>query len=117
MDENKLKSAIEAILFASGDPVPGERISLVLAVPEEDVFSAAAELAEEYESGGRGIRLLRLENRLQLCSAPEFAQAVVKVMERRKPPRLSDSALEALAITAYFQPVTRAYIDQVRGVK
>jgi segregation and condensation protein B len=116
MDDNKLKSAIEAILFASGDPVPGERISLVLAVPEEDVFSAAAELAEEYESGGRGIRLLRLENRLQLCSAPEFAQAVVKVMERRKPPRLSDSALEALAITAYFQPVTRAYIDQVRGV-
>ena len=53
---------------------------------------------------------------LQLCSAPEYAQDIVHALEKRKPPKLSQSALEVLAICAYFQPVTRAYVDQVRGV-
>ena len=96
----ELTSALEAILFASG----------------ESILRCAAELAEEYEKNGRGIRLLRLDDRLQLCSAPEYAPYVTKALEQRKPAQLSQSALETLAITAYFQPVTRAYIDQVRGV-
>lgn len=116
MDAKKLKSTIEAILFAAGDPVPEARISLVLGVPEEDVDDCGRALMEEYERDGRGMRVLRLDGKLQLCSAPEFAQVIVKTMERRKPPMLSQPALEALAIVAYFQPVTRAYIDQVRGV-
>ncbi|HAJ66402.1 MAG TPA: SMC-Scp complex subunit ScpB, partial [Clostridiales bacterium] len=64
----------------------------------------------------RGIRLLHLGDKLQLCSAPEYAPYITKALEQRKPPMLSPSALETLAIVAYFQPVTRAYIDQVRGV-
>ncbi len=116
MDESRLKSAIEAILFAAGEPVPAARISLVLGVPEEDVTQCASLLAKEYTDGERGVRLLTLEDKLQLCSAPEYAQLITKTMERRKPPMLSQPALEALAVTAYFQPVTRAYIDQVRGV-
>jgi segregation and condensation protein B len=116
MDDNKLKSAMEAILFASGEPVPAARISLVLGVPEEDVLDCGKALAEEYIAGKRGLRVLKLEDKFQMCSAPEFAPAIIKTMERRKPPMLSQPALEALAIVAYFQPVTRAYIDQVRGV-
>ena len=116
MTEEKLKPAIEAILFASGEPLPAARLSLALGVAEEDVFSCAAVLAEEYESRGRGIRLLRLGDSLQLCSAPEYSRGAAKAIEHRAPPRLSQSALEALAIIAYFQPVTRAYVEQVRGV-
>ena len=111
-----LKSALEAILFASGESIPAARLSLVLGTEEEEVFRCAAELAEEYETNERGIRLLRLDDRLQLCSAPEYAPYIAKALEQRKPAQLSQSALETLAIVAYFQPVTRAYIDQVRGV-
>ena len=116
MDKNELKSTIEAILFAAGEPVPSARISLILSVDEEEVLKAADELAEEYSSNQRGICLLHLNDKLQLCSAPRFAGAITKTLEQRKPPMLSQPALETLAIVAYFQPVTRAYIDQVRGV-
>ena len=116
MTDEKLKSAIEAILFASGEPLPAARLSLALGVAEEDIYSCADALAEEYESNGRGIRLLRLGANLQLCSSPEFAKEAARAIEHRAPPRLSQSALEALAIIAYFQPVTRAYVEQVRGV-
>ena len=111
-----ISSAIEAILFAAGESVPAERISLILGIDEKEIYSAAKELADEYERQSRGIRLLRLENKLQLCSAPEFAEYISKALEQRKPPMLSKPALETLSIVAYFQPVTRAYIDQVRGV-
>ncbi len=111
-----ISSAIEAILFASGDSVPIARLSLILEVSEGEIEYAAAALNEKYETEQRGIRLLKLDNSLQMCSAPEFATYITKTLEQRTPPRLSQSALEALAIVAYFQPVTRAYIDQVRGV-
>ena len=116
MDIIELTPALEAVLFASGDPVPVARLSLVFGVPEEDIIVTAAKLAEYYESNARGIRLLRLGNTLQLCSAPEHAKTIARVIEHRAAPKLSPSALEALAIIAYFQPVTRAYVEQVRGV-
>lgn len=116
MEMNELKSAIEAILFAAGEPVPAARISLILSVDEEDVYSAAKALSDEYSFNQRGVRLLRLDDKLQLCSSPEYAMLITKVLEHRKPPMLSQPALETLAVVAYFQPVTRAYIDQVRGV-
>lgn len=111
-----ISSAIEAILFASGDSVPIARLSLILEASEGEIEYAAAALNEQYEKEERGIRLLKLDDSLQLCSAPEYAAYITKALEQRTPPRLSQSALEALAIVAYFQPVTRAYIDQVRGV-
>ncbi len=116
MDRTYLMSAIEAILFASGDPVPAARIALVLGAEVDDVESSAALLAEDYIQTGSGLRLLRLDDKLQLCSAPEQAQNVTRALEQRRPPRLSQAALEVLAVVAYFQPVTRAYIDQIRGV-
>ena len=111
-----LSSAIEAILFASGEAFPISRISLILGAEVKEVELAAAFLQNEYADNKRGIRLLRLDDKLQLCSAPEYAQIISLALEQRKPPVLSQSALETLAVVAYFQPVTRAYIDQVRGV-
>lgn len=116
MEFEKIISAVEAILFAAGDPVPAGRIAKVLGVETEQVFKAAKALADRYSYECRGIRLLRLDEKLQMCSSPEFSQEITRVLEQRKPPKLSQAALEVLAIVAYYQPVTRAYIDQVRGV-
>lgn len=111
-----ISSAIEAILFAAGDSIPIDRLSLILGTPEDEVSLIVRELAEKYEREGRGMRVLRLDDRLQMCSAPEYAPYITRALEQRKPPMLSQPALETLAVVAYFQPVTRAYIDQVRGV-
>ena len=116
MKINETASAIEGILFASGTPVPAERIAKVLGVPTEDVLKAADTLANGYVQENRGLRLVHLNGSLQLCSAPELAGDILRAMEQRRPPQLSQAALEALAITAYFQPVTRAYIEKLRGV-
>ena len=116
MDFNEICAALEAILFASGDPVPMQRAALVLGVEPQIISDAAQALNDRYSEQGSGIRLLRLDGDLQLCSAPEYADVVTRALEQRKPPRLSPAALEVLSVVAYFQPVTRAYIDQVRGV-
>lgn len=116
MDNKEIESKIEAILFAAGEPVPAARIALVLGVEAAEVLQSAKRLSDEYSFDRRGFRLVRMGDSLQLCSAPEHAQDIVHALERRKPPKLSQSALEVLAICAYFQPVTRAYVDQVRGV-
>lgn len=116
MTDSNLKAAIEAILFASGDPVPAERIALVLDEQTERVVAMAQELMAEYDEQQRGIRLVRLNDSFQLHSAPEYAQPITRVLEQRRAPKLTQTSLEVLAIVAYFQPVTRAYIEQIRGV-
>lgn len=108
--------AMEAILFASGDPVPIEKLAQVLEIEREDVIDCAESLSQEYKKRDAGICVRRLEDSYQLCSQPEYADLIVKMMRHRKPPKLSQAALEVLAIVAYFQPVTRAYIEDVRGV-
>ena len=113
---NDLSSAIEAILFAAGEAVPSARISLILGVNESEVMECASSLQQEYVQSNRGIRILRLDDKLQMCSAPEYSAYIGKILEQRKPPMLSQAALETLAIVAYFQPVTRAYVEQLRGV-
>ena len=116
MELKALESAIEAILFAAGDPVPAERICTALEQDRETVDAVCQRLADDYSYERRGIRLIRLEDSWQMCSAPEHASAIRKTLESRKPARLSQTALEVLAIVAYFQPVTRTYIEQIRGV-
>lgn len=116
MELHDIESAVEGILFASGDPMPAGRIAQVLGVETDDVLDCAKVLSDSYAFERRGIRLVRMEDSLQLCSAPELSDYIVRALEQRKPPRLSQSALEVLAIVAYYQPVTRAYIDQMRGV-
>ncbi len=116
MELKELESAIEGILFAAGDPVTTERICVTLEQDRETVDAVCQRVADPYSVAGRGLRLIRLENSWQMCSAPEHAAYIRKAFENRKPARLSQPALEVLAIIAYFQPVTKAYIEQVRGV-
>jgi len=116
MDSHDIECAIEAILFVSGEPVKLKRIAEVLEITEPDAEAAADSLRDGYSFGRRGIRLLRLEDSLQLCSSPEYAGHIRMALETRKPPKLSQPALEVLSIIAYFGPVTKAYIEQIRGV-
>jgi len=116
MDSHYIERAIEAILFASGEPVKVSRIAAVLGVEEADVVAASNGMRDRFSYERRGIRILRLEDTLQMCSSPEFADDIRRALEARKPPQLSQPALEVLSIIAYFQPVTRAYIEQIRGV-
>jgi len=116
MDSHEVESAIEAILFVSGEPVKISRIADVLGIAENEVELAGDRLRDNYSFVRRGIRLVRLEDTLQLCSSPEYADYIRKALETRKPPQLSQPALEVLSIIAYFGPVTKAYIEQIRGV-
>ena len=116
MEIKELEAALEGVLFAAGDPVPVERLCLGLEVDRPTLEAVAQQLMDKYSYDRRGIRLVRLDSSYQLCSAPEFAPYIRKTLESRKPARLSQPALEVLAIVAYYQPVTRAYVDQVRGV-
>ena len=115
MDSREITPALEAILFTAGDSVEISRIGKVLGAEPWDVRQAAEELAREYETQGRGIRLLRLEDKLQMVGAPDYDEAVNRCLEKRRAPKLSPTALEVLSIVAYYQPVTRAYIEQLRG--
>mgnify|MGYP005785589811 CR=1 FL=1 len=103
-------------MFAAGEPVAVERLCLGLEVDRPTLDAVAQRLMDQYSYDRRGIRLVKLDTSYQLCSAPEFAPYIRKTLESRKPARLSQPALEVLAVIAYYQPVTRAYIDQVRGV-
>ena len=116
MEHEELLSVIEAILFAAGDPVPASRIALVTGEETQTIVSAARELAAAYEENRCGMRLVQMNDLLQLCSAPEYAEYIRRALEQRKPPKLSQPALEVLTIIAYYQPTTRAYVDQIRGV-
>ena len=116
MEVKEIESAIEGILFAAGEPVGVERLCLALESDRNTVDAVCKRLADRYSYERRGVRLVRLETSYQLCSAPEFAPYIRKAFETRRPARLSQPALEVLAIIAYNQGATRAYVDQVRGV-
>ena len=115
-DLKEIQLAMEAVLFAAGEPVGVERLCLALEIDRATADAVAQKLMDDYSYSRRGIRLVRLDTSYQLCSAPEYADLIRKTFESRRPPRLSPPALEVLAIIAYYQPTTRAYVDQVRGV-
>ena len=115
-ERKELEAAVESILFAAGDPVETDRIAMALEQPRETVEGVLADLGNHYAFDRRGVRLLHLEDSWQLCSAPDYGELIHKALEIRKPAKLSQPALEALTIVAYFQPTTRAYVDQIRGV-
>jgi len=116
MEVQNITAAVEGILFASGEPVPMKRLASVLEIDDRAVEYAIVQLEAHYNDGERGVRVLRMEDAVQLCSAPEYADVIRRMLEKRRVPQLSPTALEVLAIVAYFQPVTRAYVEKVRGV-
>lgn len=116
MEMKEIESAVEGILFASGEPVQTDRICVALEMDHPTVEQVLQKLMDYYAYERRGIRLLRMEDTWQLCSAPDYADVIRKAFEIRKPAKLSQPALEVLTIIAYYQPTTRAYVDQIRGV-
>lgn len=116
MEQIDLQRAIEAILFAAGERIEISRLSAVLEADEMDVEAAVNALADELAFNRRGIRIIRLEKGYQMVSSGEMADYVTRALETRKPPRLSASQLEALTIIAYYQPATKAMVEQIRGV-
>ena len=116
LEMKDIESAIEGILFASGEPVGIDRICMALELDRPTAELVLQKLADYYSYERRGIRLVQMEESYQLCSAPEYADNIRKAFEIRKPAKLSQPALEVLTIIAYYQPTTRAYVDQIRGV-
>ena len=116
MDKKEMEAAVESILFASGEPVNIERICVALAIDRPTAERILQGLMDYYAYERRGMRLLKIEDCCQLCSAPDYVEAIRRAFEIRKPAKLSQPALEVLTIIAYYQPVTRAYVDQIRGV-
>jgi len=116
LDTKELAAAAEGILFAAGEPVHIDRICMALETSRDETERALQSLGDYYAFERRGIRLLHMEDSWQLCSAPDYAAAIRRAFEVRRPAKLSQPALEVLAAIAYYQPTTRAYVDQIRGV-
>lgn len=116
MEITELQRIIEAILFAAGEPIELNRLAQSAEEDPALVRQAADQLADELSFNRRGIRIIKLENAYQMVSSGEMADYVTKALETRKPPRLSSSQLETLTIIAYYQPATKAMVEQIRGV-
>ena len=116
MEQEQLQRAIEAILFAAGECIEVSRLSAVLEADPKDIKKAADALADELAFERRGIRVLKLDKGYQMVSSGEMADYITAALETRKPPKLSSSQLEALTIVAYYQPATKAMVEQIRGV-
>ena len=116
MEFEQLQRAIEAILFAAGEPVETVRLAHALETDINEIIRAAQALADTYAFERRGVRLVRLAKAWQMVSSGEMADYVTKALETRKPPKLSGAQLESLTIIAYYQPATKAMVEQIRGV-
>jgi segregation and condensation protein B len=116
LEMREVEAAIEGILFASGEPVSVERICVAMNMDRATVELVLQKLTDYYAYERRGMRLIKMEDNYQMCSAPEYGELIRKAFEVRRPAKLSQPALEVLTIIAYYQPTTRAYVDQIRGV-
>lgn len=116
MDLIELKPALEAILFANGNPVSSARIAETLELTVKQTQELISILIDEYSSPDRGLQVLRLEDNVQMVTKKEHSEKIRRVMELRRNTPLSQAAIEVLAVIAYNQPVTKAFIEQVRGV-
>ena len=124
MEIKEYQAVIEAVLFASGEPVSVDRLAEILELDKPTVLKLAQSLQERLEQKDSGVCLLRIDNQFQMASKPEYGDIIRKVMDMRRNVPLSPAAMEVLSIVAYNQPVTKAYnqpvtkafIEQIRGV-
>ncbi len=114
MDEQV--TTAEAILFACGDPVETARLAQVLEIPESEVPPLMDTLQERYTSTGSALRVMQLGNAYQLGTRQEFADIIRKAMEQERMRPLTAAAMEALTIVAYNQPVSKGFVERVRGI-
>ena len=116
MEEAEIKRAIEAILFAAGDPVGVDRMAIAIGAGRDQIEENLKALMDAYSFERRGMRIIRLEDAYQMVSAQELSEVISRALETRTPPKLSASALETLTVIAYYQPTTKAFVEQIRGV-
>ena len=116
MKVQQLQAAAEAILFAAGEPLELVRIAEALELDEEYTAKILERLGAELDERESGLCLVRMEDRYQLCTRTQFQDVIRGVLEVKKNAPLSSAAFEVLAVIAYSQPVTKSYIEQVRGV-
>lgn len=117
MEIKKLQGAIEAVLFASGEPVSLDRLSKVLELDSQTAAKLMQNVMDEYNHDeNKGVRIVKLEDSFQMCTNGEYSSIVRKVLDLHRNTPLSQAAMEVLAIIAYNQPVTKAFIEQIRGV-
>ena len=111
-----IECALEAVLFSLGEAVEIDRLAEALEVREDEVRNAFTTLQEKYERENRGIKLIEIENSIQMCSNPDYFECIKRVTQIKKQAGLSSAALETLSIIAYNQPVTKGTIEFIRGV-
>ncbi len=110
------KSALEAILFAAGEPLSLDRLAQALEVSLAEAQDLAMQLSEDFRKRESGLQIVRLENGYQMCTNPAYGEVVRKTLDLRRNAPLSQAAMEVLAVVAYNQPVTKSFVEQVRGV-
>ena len=116
MSNNNILASLEAMLFAAGDPVEPEKLADVLDIDIENVIKMLGHLEALYDENQRGLRLIRIDGKYQLCTREEYAEEVKGLLEIKKNTPLSQAAFEVLAIVAYNKSVTKSFIEQIRGV-
>lgn len=116
MNKKELLSAFEAVLFASGEPISIERLSQVFEISPEEVIENVEELSKKLKRNSSGLHIVRLENMYQMATKEDYALYIKRAFDIRRRTPLSPAALEVLAVVAYNQPVTKSFIEQVRGV-
>lgn len=116
MEIEKIKSIIEAILFAAGRQVNIKELMISLELPKDDLENIIASMQEEYKEQNRGIEIIKVDESYQLCTKKELYEYIYPILDKRSKPNLSNAALETLAIIAYNPKITRAEIEAIRGV-
>ena len=111
-----IECALEAVLFSLGEAVEIERLAEALEVREDEIKNAFLNLQKKYKDENRGIKLIEIENSIQMCSNPDYFECIKRVTQIKKQAGLSSAALETLSIIAYNQPVTKGTIEFIRGV-
>lgn len=116
MTTKELIKAFEAVLFASGEPISIDRFSQVFEITPEKTVSVMEALSQKMEENDSGLKLVRMDNTYQLATKTEYAEHIKKIFDIKRKTPLSPAALEVLAVIAYNQPITKAFVEQVRGV-
>lgn len=116
MEVKKARAAIQAILFASGDPISADRLSAALDIDKSTVLKLMENLIDDFDRDDCGICIIKLNDRYQMCTKPRYSDYVRRAMDLRRHTPLSQAAMEVLAIIAYNQPVTKSFVEQIRGV-
>lgn len=116
MEINKVKSIIEAILFSAGRIVEAKELMAILELSNEDIDAIMQSMKSDFEEENRGIEIIKVDNGYQLCTKKEYYDYIYPIFDNRAKPNLSAAALETLSIIAYNPKITRAEIEQIRGV-